>query len=65
MCLSSSVQVGALLTTSSGCVVVEYPESPDSPFVAIDAPDAVGYCDDLTLEGSTSSPSIGRGVRSR
>lgn len=59
--LSWSVQVGAFLTSPSECVAVEYPESPDSPFAAIDAPDAVGYCDDLTLEGSTTSPSIGKG----
>ncbi|CAN0003126.1 unnamed protein product [Pylaiella littoralis] len=52
-------EIGAFLTSSSGCVAVDYPASPDPPFVAISAPNAIGYCDDLFLEGSATFPSIG------
>ncbi|CBJ26666.1 IPT/TIG domain-containing protein [Ectocarpus siliculosus] len=52
-------EIGAFLTSSAACVVVNYPANPDPPFVDISAPGAVGYCDDLTLEGSATMPSIG------
>lgn len=51
--------MGAFLTTSSSCVPVNYPLDPDPPFVSLIAPDAVGNCDDLTLEGSASFTSLG------
>lgn len=57
--LLSKTQIGAFLTTSAGYVVVGYPSDPDPPFVAISAPDAVGYCDDVVLEGSASFTSLG------
>ncbi|CAM9632430.1 unnamed protein product [Ectocarpus sp. 6 AP-2014] len=52
-------EIGAFLTASAGCVVVDYPSNPDPPFVEISAPGAVGYSDDLTLEGRTTMSSIG------
>ncbi|CAM9196214.1 unnamed protein product, partial [Ectocarpus sp. 8 AP-2014] len=52
-------EIGAFLTSSAGCMVVDYPSNPDPPFVEISAPGAVGYCDDLTLEGRTTMSSIG------
>lgn len=52
-------QIGAILTTSADCVEVESPSNPDPPFVAISAPDAVGYCDPVILEGSASFTSLG------
>ncbi|CAM9572666.1 unnamed protein product [Scytosiphon promiscuus] len=52
-------EVGAFLTSPAGCVVVGYPAAPNPPFVVISAPNAVGYCDDLALEGSATSASIG------
>lgn len=52
-------QIGAFLTSSAGCVVVDYPSRPDPPYVAISAPSAVGYCDDLMLEGSATFASVG------
>lgn len=51
--------MGALLTTASECVAVEYPSDPDAPFVAISAPGVVGSCDDVVLEGLTSYTSLG------
>lgn len=59
---SYHLQVGAFMTSPSGCVVVEYPESPDPPFVAISAPAAIGHCDNLTLEGIVTFPPIGKEV---
>lgn len=55
----SATQIGAFLTSAAGCVVVAYPSDPDPPFVSISAPDAVGNCDDLILEGSASFTSLG------
>ncbi|CAM9627536.1 unnamed protein product, partial [Ectocarpus sp. 12 AP-2014] len=52
-------EIGAFLTTSAGCVVVDFPANPDPPYVTVSAPSAIGYCDDLTLEGSATSASIG------
>lgn len=54
------LQIGAFETTSAGCVAVGYPDSPDPPFVAISAPAAIGYCDDLTVEGSATVAFIGQ-----
>ena len=53
------LQIGAFLSSSAQCVVVGLPSNPDPPFVVISAPDMVGNCDDLTLDGSTSSASPG------
>ena len=53
-------QIGAFETTPAGCVAVGYPGSPDAPFVAISAPAAIGYCDDLTLQGSATLAFIGK-----
>ncbi|CAM9207243.1 unnamed protein product, partial [Ectocarpus fasciculatus] len=52
-------EIGAFLTTSAGCVVVNFPGNPDPPYVAVSAPSAIGHCDDLTLEGSATSALIG------
>ncbi|CAM9387892.1 unnamed protein product, partial [Ectocarpus sp. 12 AP-2014] len=51
-------EIGAFLTSSAACVVLDYPANPDPPFVEISAPGAVGYCDDLMLEGSATMSSI-------
>lgn len=53
-------QIGAFETTAAGCVAVGYPKDPDPPLVAISAPDAIGHCDDLTVEGSATVAFIGR-----
>ncbi len=55
----SILQVGAFLSSPSRCVVVGFPSNPDPPFVVISAPDLVGTCDDLTLDGSATSASPG------
>ncbi|CAM9843656.1 unnamed protein product, partial [Ectocarpus sp. 4 AP-2014] len=52
-------EIGAFLTSSAACVVVDYPANPDPPFVDISGPSAVGYCNDLTLDGSATMSSIG------
>lgn len=56
---SVALQVGAFLTSPARCAAVDPPSNPDSPFVVISAPGTVGNCDDLTLEGSVTSASIG------
>ncbi|CAM9806997.1 unnamed protein product, partial [Ectocarpus fasciculatus] len=52
-------EIGAFLTSSAGCVVVDYPANPDRPYVEVSAPGVVGFCDDLTLEGSATTSPIG------
>lgn len=52
-------QIGAFLSTAAGCVVVGPASDPDLPVVEISAPEVVGCCDDLTLEGIASYPSTG------
>lgn len=52
-------QVGAFLTSPAQCAPVNPPSNLDPPLVVISAPDSVGNCDDLILEGSATSASIG------
>eukprot|EP00904_Undaria_pinnatifida_P010764 jgi/Undpi1/6818/HiC_scaffold_21.g09294.m1 len=53
------IEIGAFLTTPSGCVAVGYPADPDPPFVTISAPGAIGHCDDLTVDGSVTVAFLG------
>jgi len=46
-------------------VPVGYPTSPDPPFVTISAPDTIGYCDDLILEGNATYPPLGERNRNK
>lgn len=57
---ATHVQLGAFLSTASTCVPVDYPSDPVPPFVAVCAPDVVGTCDDLMLEGMASYTSAGK-----
>eukprot|EP00752_Nemacystus_decipiens_P006064 g5472.t1 len=50
-------EIGAFLSTAAGCVAVGHALDPDPPFVEISAPEVVGCCDDLVLEGIASYPS--------
>ena len=52
-------QVGAFLSTAAGCVSVGPAANPDPPVVEISAPQVVGCCDALVLEGIASYPSTG------
>lgn len=52
-------QVGAFLTSPAQCAPVNPPSNLDPPLVVISAPDSVGNCDDLILESSATSASIG------
>lgn len=53
------LQIGAFLSTAAGCVAVDPASDPDPPVVVISAPEVVGCCDDLILEGIASYPSTG------
>ena len=54
-------QVGAFLSAAAGCVAVGPASDPDPPVVEISAPEVVGCCDGLVLEGIASYPSTGIG----
>lgn len=51
--------MGAFLSTAAGCVAVGPASDPDLPVVDISAPEVVGCCEDLVLEGIASYPSTG------
>ncbi|CAM9110513.1 unnamed protein product [Ectocarpus fasciculatus] len=52
-------EIGAFLTAAAGCVVVGPASEPNPPVVDISAPEIVGCCDDLILEGIATYPSTG------
>lgn len=52
-------QIGAFLSTAASCVAVGPASDPYPPVVEISAPEVVGCCDDLILEGIASYPSTG------
>ncbi|CAN0410705.1 unnamed protein product, partial [Ectocarpus sp. 12 AP-2014] len=52
-------EIGAFLSAAAGCVVVGPASEPNAPVVDISAPEVVGCCDDLILEGIAIYPSTG------
>lgn len=57
------MQVGAFLSTPGGCVAVNNASNLASPFVTMFAPDVVGSCDDIDLEGNVYFTSSGEQMR--
>ena len=51
--------MGAFLSAAAGCVAVGPALDPEAPVVEISAPQVVGCCDDLIIEGIASYPSTG------
>eukprot|EP00752_Nemacystus_decipiens_P006052 g5462.t2 len=50
-------EIGAFLSSAAGCVAVGPASDPHLPVVEISAPEVVGCCDDLIIEGIASYPS--------
>ena len=51
--------MGAFLSAAAGCVAVGPALDPEAPVVEISAPQVVGCCNDLIMEGIASYPSTG------